>query len=178
MGWRSSWRSSTSASMASDVAPSDEGLRGLLDKQAITEVLYAYCDHLDRMDLDALAALFTDDCMVEYGPEPRLQSHGAAGLRRDLARMWRWARTSHHLSNVMVTLDDDGEHAGATSYVLAWHERPDGSTATMMGLYRDRLVREGGRWRISHRRQELTGSDAGFDVNINRFERIPRPEAP
>ncbi len=162
--------------MASEVASRDEGLGELLDKQAITEVLYAYCAHLDRMDLDALAALFTDDCVVEYGPEPRLQSHGAAGLRRDLARMWRWARTSHHLSNVMVTLEDDRVHAGATSYVLAWHERPDGSTATMMGQYRDRLVREGGRWRISRRRQELTGNDAGFDVNINRFERIPRPD--
>lgn len=158
------------------MAPKDQGLGELLDKQAITEVLYAYCAHLDRMDLDALAALFTDDCVVEYGPEPRLQSHGAAGLRRDLARMWRWARTSHHLSNVVVTVEDDGVHAGATSYVLAWHERPDGSTATMMGQYRDRLVREDGRWRISRRRQELTGNDAGFDVNINRFERIPRPE--
>jgi ketosteroid isomerase-like protein len=164
--------------MAFDVTSRDEGVGELLDKQAITEVLYAYCAHLDRMDLDALAGLFTDDCVVEYGPGPRLQSHGAAGLRRDLARMWRWTRTSHHLSNVMVTLEDDGVHAGATSYVLAWHERPDGSTATMMGQYRDRLVREVGGWRISRRRQELTGNDAGFDVNINRFERIPRPDEP
>jgi ketosteroid isomerase-like protein len=157
-------------------APGDGRLGALLDKQAITEVLYAYCAHLDRMDLDALAGLFTDDCVVYYGPEPRLQSHGSDGLRRDLARMWRWARTSHHLSNVMVTLDDDGVHAGATSYVTAWHERPDGSTATMMGQYQDRLVREAdGRWRISRRRQELIGNDAGFDVNINRFERISRP---
>jgi ketosteroid isomerase-like protein len=162
--------------MAFEVASRDDGLGELLDKQAITEVLYAYCAHLDRMDLDALAALFTDDCVVEYGPEPRLQSRGAAGLRRDLARMWRWARTSHHLSNVMVTLEEDGVHAGAISYVLAWHERADGSSATMMGRYQDRLVREGGRWRISRRRQELTGNDAGFDVNINRFQRIPRPD--
>ncbi len=161
---------------SSTSAPADKRLGELLDKQAISEVLYAYCAHLDRMDLDALAALFTDDCEVDYGPEPRLHSQGADGLRRDLARMWRWARTSHHLSNVMVTLEDDGVHAGATSYIIAWHERPDGSTATMMGQYHDRLVREAdGRWRISRRRQELTGNDTGFDVNINRFERIPRP---
>ncbi len=76
----------------------------------------------------------------------------------------------------MVTLDADGVSACATSYVIAWHERPDGSTATMMGQYRDRLVKADGRWRISRRRQELTGNDAGFDVNINRFERLPRPE--
>jgi ketosteroid isomerase-like protein len=160
--------------------PGDPGhrLRALEDKQAITEVLYGYCAHLDRMDLDALAALFTADCVVDYGPEARLQSRGADGLRHDLARMWRWARTSHHLSNVMVTLDGDGEHAGAVSYVIAWHERPDGSTATMMGQYQDRLVQQDGRWRISRRRQVLTGNDAGFDVNINRFERLPRPDQP
>ena len=45
-----------------------ERLGELLDKQAISEVLYAYCAHLDRMNLDALAALFTDDCVVDYGP--------------------------------------------------------------------------------------------------------------
>ncbi len=147
----------------------------LADKQAIAEVLFAYCAHLDKMDLDALAELFTKDCVVDYGPGPGLQSHGSDGLRHDLARMWRWARTSHHLSNVTVTLEDDGRQASATSYVMAWHERPDGSTATMMGRYEDRLVREGGRWRIARRRQELTGNDAGFDVNINRFERLPQP---
>ena len=159
-------------------SPSEDRLRDLEDKQAIAEVLHAYCAYLDRMDLDELAALFTADCIVDYGPEARLQSHGAGGLHHDLARMWRWARTSHHLSNVIVTLDGDGEHAGAISYVIAWHERPDGSTATMMGQYQDRLVREDGRWRISRRRQVLIGNDAGFDVNINRFERLPRPDHP
>jgi ketosteroid isomerase-like protein len=151
-------------------------LQELLDKQDIAEVLFAYCANLDRMDLEALAALFTEDCVVDYGPEPRLQSHGADALRRDLARMWRWARTSHHLSNVIVTLEHDGLGAGATSSVIAWHERPDGSTATMMGQYQDRLVHDGDRWRIARRRQVLTGNDAGFDVNINRFERIGRPD--
>ena len=154
----------------------DAVVRELHDKHTIAEVLYSYCAFLDKMDLDALASLFTDDCTVDYGPEPHLRSSGAAGLRQDLGRMWRWARTSHHLSNVLVTLNGDGDSAGALSYVLAWHERPDGSTATMMGQYQDRLVRcRDGRWRISSRRQLLTGNDAGFDVNINRFERVARP---
>jgi ketosteroid isomerase-like protein len=156
----------------------DQLLYDLADKQAVTEVLHAYCAHLDKMDLDALAALFTADCLVDYGPEPRLQSHGAQALRRDLERMWRWSRTSHHLSNVSVQLGQDRSTAEATSYVLAWHERPDGSTATMMGRYEDHLVRHEGRWLIARRRQLLLGNDAGFDVNINRFERLPRPGGP
>ncbi|MHB1986454.1 MAG: nuclear transport factor 2 family protein [Acidimicrobiales bacterium] len=150
-------------------------LQQLVDKQAITEVLISYCSFLDRMDLEALAALFTEECIVDYGPEPRLQSHGSAELRRDLGRLWRFTRTSHHLSNVLVTLADDGRHASAHSAVLAWHERPDGSTATMMGHYEDELVRTSDSWQITSRRQLLTGNDQGFDVNINRFERLAPP---
>jgi len=146
------------------------------DKQAITEVLFAYCAYLDRMDLDALALLFTDDCRVDYGPEDHMHSNGSMELRRDLSRMWRWHRTSHHLSNVVITLDDDHLHADAVSYVIAWHERPDASTATMMGQYVDRMERIGDQWRIAERRQVLTGNDAGFDVKINAFERLSRPE--
>ena len=177
MALTSSSISSISAWMGFDVTDSDaRSLQQLVDKQAITEVLFAYCALLDRMDLGALAALFTEDCLVDYGPEQRLRSLGSDGLRNDLARMWRWTRTSHHLSNVTVSLDDDGEHASACSYVLAWHERPDGSTAMMMGRYEDRLVQTAGKWLISARRQELTGNDAGFDVNINHFQRLPRPD--
>jgi len=156
----------------------DQLLYDLADKQAVTEVLHAYCAHLDKMDLDALAALFTADCLVDYGPEPRLRSYGSQALRRDLERMWRWSRTSHHLSNVSVQLGQDRSSAEATSYIFAWHERPDGSTATMMGRYEDQLVRHEGRWLIARRRQLLLGNDAGFDVNINRFERRPRPGGP
>jgi ketosteroid isomerase-like protein len=155
----------------------DQLLSDLADRQAITDVLHAYCAHLDKMDLGALAALFTVDCFVDYGPQPSLQSRGSEALRRDLERMWRWSRTSHHLSNVVVELAPDRSTAEATSYVLAWHERPDGSTATMMGRYEDHLVRHEGRWLIARRRQLLLGNDAGFDVNINRFERLARPGA-
>jgi len=151
-------------------------LAQLADKQAITEVLFAYCNHLDRMELDALAALFTEDCVVDYGPEPHLHSAGSAGLRRDLERMWRWARTAHLLANVTVSLGPGAGRAAALSAVLAWHERPDGSTATMMGHYVDELVKVEDHWLISRRRQELLGNDAGFTVNINPFERLARPD--
>ncbi len=152
----------------------DESTRRLCDTAAITRVLNSYCSTLDRMDLPALCALFTDDCVVEYGPEEWLQSRGVAALEQSLARMWRWARTSHHLSNVQVEFTGADE-AAASSYVQAWHERPDGATATVFGQYRDRLVRLEAGWRIAERRMVMNGSDSGFAVNINRFERIPPP---
>jgi hypothetical protein len=91
--------------------------------------------------------------------------------------MWRWARTAHHLSNITVRLGPGADQASATSSVIAWHERPDATTATMMGRYLDELVRTEGRWLIARRRQELLGNDAGFTVQINPFARRPRPES-
>lgn len=153
---------------------SEQPDRRSADRQAITDVLVEYCCALDLMDLPALAALFTDDCVVEYGPGEFLQCHGSAALAKSLERMWRWSRTSHHLSNVLIRFDGS-DAALSRSYVHAWHERPDGSTATIFGQYHDRFVRREQLWRIAERRMLMNGCDAGFTVNINRLERMPPP---
>lgn len=146
----------------------------IADRQAIEQTLIAYCVHLDRMDLAALAELFTADCDVDYGDHPGLRSTGADELARSLQRMWRWARTSHHLSNILIEFPD-GDTARAISYVHAWHERADGSTATILGQYHDVLERRNARWLIHRRRMVMNGSDTGFTVPIHRFERLPPP---
>ena len=146
----------------------------LADRQEISELLVEYCRALDVMDLAAIARVFTADCEVEYGPEDRLRSRGSAGVAKSLERMWRWARTSHHLSNIQIAFDG-ADHARSISYVLAWHERPDGSTATVMGQYHDRLVRTDKGWRIATRRMEMNGSDAGFTVNLHCTKRQGPP---
>lgn len=147
----------------------------LIDRHEITDVLIEYCRTLDRMDLPRLSSLFTDDCVVDYGPEDRLQSRGAAELEKSLQRMWRWSRTSHHLTNVQIRFCSDNE-AMVNSYVYAWHERVDGSTATILGQYNDKFSREVDGWQIATRRMVMNGCDSGFIVNINRFERLPPPE--
>ena len=144
-------------------------LQEILDRTAIEAVLIDYCRHLDRMDLGDLASLFTDDCRVVYGPDPRLATDGRAALEASLSRMWRWRRTAHHLSNVRVFFDGPDE-ARSESYVLAWHERPDGETATLFGRYIDLLVRTAEGWRIAERRMDMNGADSGF--------RLPMPQAP
>ena len=146
----------------------------LADRQRIEQALIAYCVHLDRMDLEALAAHFTDDCSVDYGDGPHLKSQGADGLVKSLARMWRWKRTSHHLSNILIEFDGF-DSAKTTSYVHAWHQREDGSTATILGRYLDRFERRSGRWLIHRRRMEMNGCDPGFTVPIHAFDRLPPP---
>ncbi len=148
---------------------------GLEDRRAIEDLLIDYCLHLDRMDLPALARLFTPDCRVIYGPDPHLMAEGSQALQASLARMWRWTRTAHHLSNVRIWLDNK-DTAHSESYVHAWHERADGSTATIFGRYLDHHARDPQGWRIKERRMQMNGADAGFRVAIPQAPRhLPPP---
>jgi ketosteroid isomerase-like protein len=150
-------------------------VRRLEDREAIAHILNDYCRALDLMDLPAIRALFTEDCLVSYGPAASMESRGAEAVSNALRRLWRWSRTSHHLSNIQVTFETDNR-ARAVSYVIAWHERPNGSTGTLWGQYHDVVVRTAAGWRIAERRQVMNGNDAGFDVGIHRLARRPPPE--
>ena len=145
----------------------------LVDTATITAALTDYCRYLDRMDLEALGALFTLDARVIYGLDPRLAAEGRDALIASLARMWRWTRTAHHLANVRVWVE--GDTARAESAVHAWHEATDGSVAEVFGLYHDRLVREGVGWLIAERRMEMQGSRGSFRVKIPSAHRAPPP---
>ena len=149
-------------------------LQELVDKAAITELLYRYCIALDAMALDEVVALFTEDCEVDYGDLPRLRSSTAAGLRRDLERLWRWQRSAHHLANPLITQLSDKD-AQAISSIMAWHQAPDGGIATVFGQYHDVLLRTEQGWRIHRRRQVMNGHDEGFKVPIHPAERCPPP---
>ncbi len=152
-------------------APSIEArLRRLEDRERIQHLLHDYCRALDLMDLEIIESLFTVDCVVSYGPAERMESHGAHAVAAALRRLWRWSRTSHHLSNIQIDFETD-DRVQAVSYVIAWHERPNGSTGTLWGQYHDVIVRTRLGWRIARRRQVMNGNDAGFDVAIHKLER-------
>lgn len=152
-----------------------DSLSELVERQRIKSVLIEYCTHLDQMELPALGALFTEDCRVIYGDSSALRSFGRAALETSLARMWRWQRTAHHLSNIKVNFQGD-VMAHAESYVLAWHEAQGGHTATLYGRYLDRFVKQRGRWQIAERRMEMNGSDSGFRLPLAPSPRTRPPE--
>jgi ketosteroid isomerase-like protein len=144
------------------------------DRAGIADLLADYCRHLDAMDLSALAALFTPDAAVTYGDAPALNAAGRDAIAASLARMWRWRRTAHHLTTLRLWADGEGA-ARSEARVIAWHERGDGSTATVHGRYLDRLVRSTDGWRIAQRRMEELGSDAGFTVPLHQAPRAAPP---
>ena len=147
----------------------------LLARCRIADTLAAYCNGLDRMDLDAVGQLFTRDCTVEFGPHPDLRAKGRDAVVASLARLWRWRRTAHHLGHVHVRFD--GPEAAATeARVHAWHEAQDGTDAEIFGIYVDRLTRQDDRWLIHTRRMEMTGSRGGFRVPVPPVFRHPPPD--
>jgi len=79
----------------------------LLDEREITGLLTEYCRALDCMDLEAISKVFTNDCVVKFSPDKRLNGHGSQAVAKSLERMWRWASTSDHLSNVQIYFDGE-----------------------------------------------------------------------
>lgn len=144
----------------------------IADRLEITRLLHRYCRMLDTMELELVPSLFTDDCVVFYGPEARMQSRSAAALASSLRRLWRFAHTSHHLSNVEI--DFDGRNtAHGISYVLAWHQQPDGGSRTLYAEYHDRFALTASGWRIAERRQFTHGSDVPWDLALAEAKRLP-----
>lgn len=125
-------------------------LRELADRQAITDLIHAYCFHFDNNEPESVAALFTDDVTVDYGPESATIVGSAAiattiavGLERT------FASTSHHVSNIQITFEG-ADQARSVTYLYAWHRYVDGPPdGQLWGRYRHRFTRTDAGWRIS-----------------------------
>ena len=47
----------------------ERDVRELVDRQAIADVIHAYCFHFDQNEPERVAELFTANATVDYGPE-------------------------------------------------------------------------------------------------------------
>ena len=127
----------------------EETVRELADRQAIADLVHAYCLHFDQNEPEAVAALFTDDATVDYGPETATIVGGdsiAGAIAVGLDTIF--AATSHHVSNILITFDGPDSATGVT-YLYAWHRYRDGSPdGELWGRYHHRFRRTGEGWRI------------------------------
>jgi ketosteroid isomerase-like protein len=131
----------------------------LLDRQAITDLIHAYCYHFDRNEPEAVAALFTADATIDYGPEATTII-GAAAIAPTIAVGLEriFAATSHHVSNIQITFDGD-DRARAVTYLYAWHRYVDGSPdGELWGCYRHRFERTADGWRIAELLLQAAGA--------------------
>ena len=128
-------------------------LAEVYDRSRISELFEAYARHIDALELEALAEVFTPDCRVSYG---EVELEGLDALLGFLRKtMPRFAATSHHITNLQVRRPASDE-ARVESYIQAWHryraERPD---LIMHGRYSSRAVRTPDGWRIAEHRGRL-----------------------
>ena len=122
----------------------------LLDREAIADLIYAYCHHFDLNEPEAVGALFTEDATVDYGPEAAT-IRGGASIAPTIAvgLATTFAATSHHVSNVRIALDGP-DRARSVSYLYAWHRYVDGSPdGELWGRYLHRFERTAAGWRIA-----------------------------
>lgn len=132
-----------------DRLPDDAILR------AVSDTYFAYADAADAADVEAFAALFTEDATFDGGAP----SGGRARIARHAAKvLGLFAATSHHVTNVRVRSHTATE-AQATAAVIAWHQKADGSTFTAFGRYESTLRLDDGRWRFAEHSILLAGSE-------------------
>ena len=143
------------------IAP--EELRGLLDKQAISEVLYRYARGWDRRDLATILACFRDDATHQHG--------SFTGASHELIRHWfdltnTVKSMTHLISNILIELN--GDVAVSESHFFAHHRRAANEHSGerdwfIKGRYLDRFERRAGAWQITHR------------TGLEDFERLVEP---
>ena len=125
-------------------------VRELVDRQEIRDLIYAYCDHFDRNEPEAVAALFTAEARIDYGPEaPTIVGADAIAPTIAVGLERTFAATSHHVSNVRIEFDGP-DAARSVSYLYAWHRYRDGSPdGELWGRYDHRFERTAAGWRIA-----------------------------
>lgn len=130
--------------------PKEDLLQGLLDREAIREVMYAYCRGIDRCDETALRSAYWPDATDRHGA----YSGSAAGfIDHAVKARTNGPRMIHHVSNVSIVLQ--GSQAAVESYFQAFQydNDPQGRLREtfLCGRYIDRFEKRGDAWRIASR---------------------------
>ena len=152
-----------------------DALRRLIDKDEIIDLVHRYSYCVDHKLYDELAELFTDDCVVDYGPGVAPPVVGRAAFREMLGHPdGGFAATSHHNANIFVTFVDN-DHASVRTSLYAWHQRDRRHDAAVVGL----LPRHGGAGRRPDGRSPRGScgswaSRAGTSSGIRRSTRPTR----
>ena len=131
-------------------------IRRLVDKDQIVDLVHEYSYRVDHRMYDEVVELFTEDCVVDYGPGIA-PVRSRSRLRQVLGQPGgQFTATSHHNANVLVTFDG-ADRASVRTSVYAWHERSDGVTPRVWGYYHDSVVRLPEGWRIAYRQLRVLG---------------------
>jgi hypothetical protein len=129
----------------------EAALQGLLDKQAIAEVLYRYARACDRADEAMLRSCFLPGAPYRHG---RFAGTASEFFALAMKIIGSTKLEKHQISNVLVELG--GDVAFAESHYIAYHRRFNEQTGEEEdffsgGRFLDRFERRDGSWLIAAR---------------------------
>ncbi len=129
----------------------NDKLQALLDKQAITELLHAYCRAVDRLDRPLGHSIWNPEGSADYGEFYRGDGPGVIDLICEQHR--HLLCHSHQLANILIEVN--GDRAASESSVTAnLRLEVDGQLRqmTVWSRYVDSWSKRGERWGLDRRR--------------------------
>ncbi len=127
------------------------------DRLAISDLVHAYAQGVDRRDPDAVAGLFTEDGIFSAyatpgAAEPTSRSQGRAEITKAIATARYYRQTTHTIGSHLAAVS--GDRATGQTRCVAYHVLGDEGTETLMVwhiLYLDAYARRPEGWRIAER---------------------------
>jgi len=133
------------------------------DRAAIEDLQARYMFALDFKDADTYASTFTEDGVLDYGPQVK----GREAIKKVVADMAKRAADQaaaneapgmwpsvgrHNISNIVIKID--GNHATGRAYWFHYSNNTPKRTATLdsFGNYEDEMVKVDGQWYFSKRK--------------------------
>jgi hypothetical protein len=155
----------------------DPQLQELLDKQAITEVIYRYGRSMDRLDRDLGRSVFWPEATADYHQQ-MYQGTGYGFIDMVMEAHPNFTAHSHQFSNILITVE--GDTATSETYGDVTLRRLDEGGRCIdsrnLGRYVDRWEKRRGEWRIIERTYlhdfDQSGASAGDFLTTGRRDRL------
>jgi SnoaL-like protein len=127
---------------------------------AITRLIFAYCEGIDTGRFDDTARLFSDGTWYLNEDTPISGFNAVASFLHDNVILYDGVPgTRHTVSNIVIDLGDDRRAARARSYVIVFQTVPGNPPHIMFqGAYDDTFARTDGTWHFNERRIHTDGT--------------------
>jgi ketosteroid isomerase-like protein len=122
------------------------------EKEAIRDVLSAYCFYVDDGKFDQWADLFSEDAVFDVGPQGKVQGRTAIKdfIVKSVPTQGEGPARKHCTMNSMIQVN--GTEAKVDSYIIVVREADQGIMTSLAGRYEDLLVKQGETWRFKVRK--------------------------
>mgnify|MGYP003144224667 FL=1 len=128
----------------------EQQLQALLDKQAIMELINAYCNAADRHDNEKFRSLYHEDAIADHGSVFKGLAMEFIDTLPDIQANMEILH--HNVTTVNIKLD--GDRAEGEVYILAFHKisTDEGPLDLLIGgRYFDKYEKRNGVWKFTYR---------------------------